>query len=360
MNKRFQRIVLSLACCFCALSAPSCSDFVSDESLSISSITAQTLDNGVTELTFTFDDSDEDPLVIDIPKGDKGDTGAVGNGISDVTCALSEDGKSYVITVTYTDSSKSPDVFTIPVPVEVSGVSTTYDTTSGQTTVTITLSDGTTQSFVVSDGVGISSITQSTDDDGNTILTINYTDPTKTPSTITIPYVSGKDGKDGVGIASMYGYESDGKYYIQVTYTDGTTQTLPFAAPDAGIKWYSGSSTSDITETPSEGDFFYCFTDNSIYTYQDGMWVLVVVLKDNSVYTVTFDAATNGGSLVGGTTTVKVSSGKTISSLPTAYKAGATFIGWYTSSAGPESPNSGHFTDLTPVTSDLTLYACFE
>ena len=52
--------------------------------------------------------------------------------------------------------------------------------------------------------------------------------------------------------------------------------------------------------------------------------------------------------------------GESIPEMPIAYKEGSIFLGWYTSKYGTQSPNSGQLTDLTPITRDLTVYACFE
>ena len=79
-------------------------------------------------------------------------------------------------------------------------------------------------------------------------------------------------------------------------------------------------------------------------------------------YDVTFDA--NGGkAIVGGTEVTawftSVKEGKTIdlALLKSPVKEGYTFKGWYTDL---NNINAGQFTDLTPVTKDLNLYARYE
>lgn len=71
-----------------------------------------------------------------------------------------------------------------------------------------------------------------------------------------------------------------------------------------------------------------------------------------TVYTVTWDAATNGGSC--GTATSSVTSGNAIGSLPEASKASETFDGWYTAASGGTK-----ITASTTVTGDVTYYAQF-
>ena len=71
-----------------------------------------------------------------------------------------------------------------------------------------------------------------------------------------------------------------------------------------------------------------------------------------TVYTVTWDATTNGGTC--GTATTSVTSGNAIGSLPEATKSDYTFDGWYTASSGGTKISSS-----TTVTGNVTYYAQF-
>ena len=71
-----------------------------------------------------------------------------------------------------------------------------------------------------------------------------------------------------------------------------------------------------------------------------------------TVYTVTWDAATNGGTC--GTATSSVTSGAAVGSLPEASKDGFNFEGWYTKSSGGTKISSA-----TTVTGNVTYYAQF-
>ena len=71
-----------------------------------------------------------------------------------------------------------------------------------------------------------------------------------------------------------------------------------------------------------------------------------------TVYTVTWDATTNGGTC--GTASSSVTSGAAVGSLPEASKDGYTFDGWFT------APSSGSkISSSTTVTGDVTYYAQF-
>lgn len=71
-----------------------------------------------------------------------------------------------------------------------------------------------------------------------------------------------------------------------------------------------------------------------------------------TVYTVTWDAATNSGSC--GTTSTQVTDGVAIGTLPEATKEGYNFDGWYTLPSGGTKINS-----TTTVTGNVTYYAQF-
>ena len=71
-----------------------------------------------------------------------------------------------------------------------------------------------------------------------------------------------------------------------------------------------------------------------------------------TVYTVTWDATTNGGTC--GTATSSVTSGAAVGSLPEASKDGYHFDGWFTDASGGTKISSS-----TTVTADVTYYAQF-
>lgn len=71
-----------------------------------------------------------------------------------------------------------------------------------------------------------------------------------------------------------------------------------------------------------------------------------------TIYTVTWDAATNSGSC--GTSSTLVESGQAIGTLPAATKSGYTFDGWFTASSGGIQINAS-----TTVSGNITYYAQF-
>ena len=71
-----------------------------------------------------------------------------------------------------------------------------------------------------------------------------------------------------------------------------------------------------------------------------------------TLYTITWDATTTGGTCT--TTTTEIESGKPIGTLPTATKSGFTFDGWYTEISGGTK-----ISNETVVSCDATYYAHF-
>ena len=68
-----------------------CSGFVvEDESLIITSITSQVLDDGRTMVVITYADEEIAPAIFYLPKGDTGEQGEEGNGIKEITHELDE------------------------------------------------------------------------------------------------------------------------------------------------------------------------------------------------------------------------------------------------------------------------------
>ena len=355
---------LSLLTLAGTMSLASCgSIFKGNEGMMISNIT-HTLDkDGNTVITINFTDEDLEPVTFTIPKGEQGETGMSGVGIEDVTWAPLEDGTGLEVTFSFTDEEMPDKVIEIPYATGIENIEAVTDPETGATKVTITTTDGQKTEFTLNPAVGISDVQTSVDEESNAvIITITYTGG-KEPTTITIPYKNGEDGKDGKGISFITGTVVGDQYYIDIYYDDeeGTSDTIVFDAPKSGTIWYTGNQNpSNMQINANDGDFYFDIQNLRIYRYQGGTWVLIAQLEnDETTYVVTFDP--NGGSFTTATSTVReVKKGSYINDLPEVYKEGHSFIGWWTSPNGPSSPNSGHFTDITPVFGNLTLYACFE
>ncbi len=381
MPKFLKRLALFFFSFFMLIGISSCGFFnTGNEGIMIDSITSVLEEDGSTTITIYFTDEDTDPISFTIPagsQGEQGETGATGVGIDHIDTVEDEENRVLIITIYFTDEDMDPEVIEVPLGTTITGIESSYDATTGITTITITLSDGTTETFEVTNGtdaVGIVDITTYVDEGGNTTITIYLSDGST--KEIYIPYVSGydgepgedgEDGEDGVGISYIETTYTDDQCIITIYLTDGTSYDVEIDLPVAGTTWYTGNGAPTIIDYPDakSGDLYYDLTRNRIYIYDGSSWsVLFRLNQDDIECTVYFNATANGGAIDGSTSPYYYcTKGETIplSSIPTASKEGYTFKGWYTSTQGPNDPNSGHFTDLTPVLVEyLTLYAYFE
>lgn len=376
MNKFLKRLALFFCSFSFMFSLSSCGFFnSSDEGLMIESITSEVLDDGSTEITINFTDEDMTPVTFTIPQGQQGEqgeqglTGPIGVGIDHIETTTSEDGTTSTLTIYYTDPEKEPESFVINNGVSITNITSTIEPTDPEnTTITIYLSDGSTKEVKVPNGKdGVTaSVTYETADNGDLTITISYSDG-RDDTVIQVPNHSGEDGR---GIESITSSSDGEEYTLTINYTDGSEpDVFTFDLPQA-TQWYRGEGAPNraIVARANDGDYYFDTENYIIYVFSEntGNFSELVNLSEittsTAKYNVVFDATFNGGVMdpnFGSQYTVD--SGYRFTSLPTPTKENATFIGWYTMSV-PTSvdPNSGHFTTLSYVFSDLTLYACFE
>jgi uncharacterized repeat protein (TIGR02543 family) len=353
--RKINKTILSLCSLllFVPLSVSCSSAFIGDETYTIKDITHHVDADGNTVVVITFNEDGKDPITFTI---DKGEAGADGNGIASINAEVQSD--AVVLTITYTDKTMAPTEISVPIikgkdGVSVVGVDVSSDT-NGNTVLIFRYSDDKTSDPIVipkgTDGVGIANIAPTTNEDGSITLTISFTDSTRNPVVLTIP-----KGEPGVSLLSITSDQQNGYYYLHLVFSDGSKQDVSFAIPSVA-SWLAGTSDPEAS-LGNDGDFYMNTANGGIFHKESGSWVFIIRLWQNatSYYYVTFDP--NGGLIDGAASNVreKVKAGEYISDLPTPTLTGKTFAGWWTSIA--EDPNSGHFTVLTPVFSDLTLYA---
>ena len=301
---KFKKYLISLLMLFSVSFTSSCSIFGSEEGMMFEGFTIDNDKDGNTILTLTFTDDDIEPLVITIPKGEKGDEGEKGPqgvGISTITSSQSEDGLKTLITVTYTDETLEDTTFEVNNGVSVISIESAINEVNNTTLLTFTLSDGTTKDIEVrngKDGVGIKDVTYAQDPNGDYIVTITYTDD-REPTIITLPY---KNGEDGRGISSVVGLQDGNNYVITVYFTNGEyTELAPIDLPEA-TKWLYGygAPSSYYERQANNGDYYFDIDNLVIYLFDGEKFNEVIDLTTDQVpsktYSVTFDA--NGGEFV--------------------------------------------------------------
>ena len=307
-----------------------------------------------------------EPVTFIVPRGISGKDGV---SIKNITSKMLSDGKSIELTISYTDSSVEDTVISVPV-LEGKGVKEVLVDTDefGNTTIQFTYTDGSKDPVITipkgRDGNGIASFeVNGPDSDGNTIITVTLDDGTKKEFTVS-------NGRDGVSVSNITYDESksDATHYVlTITYTDGYTEDITLDRPRS-TRWFTGTTTPDNDPAASsqavEGDFFLRLINGYVYQKtSDGSWTFLFGMKADGTttgtevyHTVFFDPGLGKISGNSGILMATVLEGKTmpLSNIPTPTYEGHSFMGWYTDL---NNINAGQFTDMTPVFSDLKLYA---
>ena len=114
-------------------------------------------------------------------------------------------------------------------------------------------------------------------------------------------------------------------------------------------------------ENAIDGDFYLDIYGKKIYKLATTWQMLVDFNKVNDTYTVTFVANDSeeapADPYENKITNIEHGSYLT-GRIPTPTRTGYTFVGWATTAV--VTPVTGYLTDLTPITSNLTLYAIWK
>ena len=176
------------------------------------------------------------------------------------------------------------------------------------------------------------------------------------PCIVTIP--------KNVGIDYMDATYDDENYYINIVYNNGTGDSFTLPLP---TKWYYGNSTPG-SNIGRDGDYYFNEKANIIYRMIDGSWEPVVYLGNSVIeYKVTFDlndSVEEPASMGNYEYVYKFKNGECFASnnyrngnVPVPTRDGYVFDGWYAKAVINEPMTTSRFTDLTPISSDITLYA---
>ena len=362
--KIISKLTLMLLLSGFTFGASSCSSFFGDNTgMTISDIKSQLNQDGSTTILISFTDDKIEPVTFNIPKG---------VGVSNVEAINNDDGTITII-FNYSDGS-DPSTFTIPVLKGENGkgvetVDWKFDE-DGNTIINIKYTDGSTSGDIPinkgKDGIGISSYEYTYDEENETAyLNINFTDG----KNINVPI---KNGKDGAGIEDIKIDESLDDYYIfNITYTNGEEGVFTLSKPEAN-SWLNGNGAPS-NSIGKNNDFYFNDQDGSVYKKINGIWTKLFSMSNlgeqKVIYEVTFKL--NGGQWrftdqlnpdsVSQDKTVSVESGSYIDLNNENFAAiyeGHNFEGWWTDPI--VTANSGHFTNLTPVFGNLTLYAIWS
>ena len=335
-----------------------CSFFRSnnDDVVGIKNIEVNQDDEGNALITINFTDKSRAPVTFTLPKGTDGKEGV---GIKKVDYKQDEYGVT-TVTITFT-GGLDPVSFTLAPGKSISDVK--FDTDAEENTLIIFVdSDGNELSPITvfkgdtgETGTGIVSIIADPHTDGSTTLNILMSDQTTYDVEIPAP-------REGRGIQSIVTRKEGTSVYLVITYTDDTVDEISFESTPS---WTTGNSKPGDS-FGYNGDYYFDISHDIIYIKENGVWNVAVDFNTNAAeYSVIFDlndTTAEPAEFAVGQRSYVVRKGETFYSagldVPVPTRAGYTFNGWYTSTA----PNVTHgvFNNLTPVLSDMTLYASWS
>ena len=346
--------------------------FFAEETLQIASIESELLESGETKITITYTDEEITPHVFYIPAGKEGVIGADGNGIQGISYERDENGHQTKVILSFTDETMDDFTFAVPDGLSIIGIEDDVDVVTGNTYIVFRYSNDTLSDPIYlpkgDKGNGIKSYTPKVNEDKSINLDFVFDDGRELNIVIPPP-------QDGNGIASMSTSEDkeNKKYLLTVNYTNGTSETLEWNRPADPNQWLYGSDPEKALNS-RDGDYFFDTFHKIIYIKENGSWNQIVDfntfveeckitfnLNDNDE-----DTEHKAGMPTGAKQTYMVLKGTYFSAeengkhdIPVPERTGYKFVGWYTkSSVNPATMSA--FTDLTPVLSDLTLYAIWE
>lgn len=357
-NKKINKLFICLALSTISLGVSSCSTFFEEDGYLIKDTLVTTDDEtGDVKVIINFTGDNIAPLTFNVPSGLSGVNGV---GIKEVTSTL--EGNFVILTIKYTSNALSDTIIKIPVIKGDDGkgiASVSVDKNKeGNTVLVFTYTDGSFSDDIIipkgEDGIGIKEITSKSSIDGSKIIiTITYTDESKEDTIISL--------NNPNSIKSIVRDESQDTEYehaLKITYTDDTSEIILVPKPHATM-WLKGEN-EPTNEVGVDGDFYLNKKTGDVYEKVGDKWIFIFCIKGPGSGTslkVKFDS--NGGNVDGETMPfiIIVNYGEriTLQDIPTPIFEGHNFEGWWTSKT--YNVNSGHFTDLTTITSDLNLYA---
>jgi len=347
--------------------------FFSEEMLQISSIESELLADGQTKITIYYTDEAVDPHIFYIPKGKEGTMGEDGNGIKQIVYEHDSENRQTMVKLVFTNDEIEPATFPIPDGLSVIGIEDDRDVVTNEPYIVFKYSNNTLSDPIYlpkgDRGIGIRSCSHKMEADADGIVYMKvyfqFDDGTEVEG-IKFPVP-----KDGNGIASMVATEDGDFYYIDVEYTDGNTEHLQFTRPADPNKWITDARTPSRYDG-EDGDFFFDTAHKVVYLKENGAWNTVISFNDEETsYQVTFMLNDDDGdadhlasmpSGIPSSCTIKRGEYFAVlgyGDIPVPTREGYEFKGWYTKKVVDERVMSP-FTDLTPVFSDLTLYAIWE
>ena len=219
MKKRIKYLALMMIALLLTLTSCGMSSSSSND---IKSINYQLLPDGRTMVTIDYVNERVQDAIFYIPKGEDG------VGISGIYHTQSEDGKNTVVEITFSDEEMEPVFINVKNGISVTGINSQFDA-DGNTVITVDYSNGDKSAPITvlkgekgdtgddgEDGVTLVNYSYVTNEDGSQDIVFIYSDGSEYPIHVPSPEKGekGDDGLDCNGITGIASFEDDGKYYI--------------------------------------------------------------------------------------------------------------------------------------------------
>ncbi len=360
MKKIIKYFLSFIIICSLFLISNGCGSFIDSDELKVITSIERVEEDGVAKLVITYQDETIPPDKFILPSG------IDGTGIASVTTLDKENGKGKIVEITFTDKSISPVRFEINDGRSVIGIESEVNEEDNQIYMWVKYDDDTiSEKFVLpkgQDGVSFIGYDYEVHEDGSQTYFFHFSQ-NQPDVVVEIPAPL-----EGNGIKNIVSSEDETDYILTINYTDGNSEEVKFSKPKPTNKWIQGSSTPNDFDG-ADGDYFFDTQHKDIYVKEYGMWIKVVSFSDNqTLCIVNFNLNDDDGDPV----KAKMPDNSRVAypivknsyfvdngfDIPIPTREGYRFVGWYRQKI--VSPINGAFTDLTPVLTDLVLYAHWE
>ncbi len=401
MTKHIRTILCMIILALTMVFASACSFFAS-ETRQISRIyTVRDEEQKGMYIVIEYEGEEAEPDRFFVPDGTSGERGF---GIARVDSRQNEQGGT-TLYIYYEDASKEADMVEIPAIVGIKDIEFESDPETDDVSIVITLTNDEviTQKLLRGkdgrDGDVIRRFQVRRDgngdivynEDGDMLIEVvvrTYDEESGTYHDVTLedafPAPTGKEGR-GIEEFKVVGYneldseltsdldsrvtsDPDSYIFIKITYNDGVVEVKYIQRQN---QWYTRSGWP-AANLGNEGDFYYDTVNHRLFRKGSTGWGQpfaqfdTVEKKSHKVSFFTDGIKIHDYTILHGESFKSTTQGDTDigTPLPKPDKPGYVFLGWYADDhyVDPDSdeeydPNAAHFTNLTPVTCDLNLYA---
>ncbi len=347
-----KKIIFIFILLFSFISLASCGEVDLEDVVLIDSIQSEVMNDGRTKVTIKYVNEDKEEDVFYIPKGKDG------TGISDFVYKINREDNTTDITFSFSDQF---DDYIVKVPNGrgIENVLYTLDN-DGNTIMTLVFTDGTKSDPVKIEkgemGTSVVGFETFTNDDESVEVILKYSDGSEY-NLVTIP--APKKGDAGLGIKGIVGETTpEGNYQLYITYSDDTvSDPVIFDRPNTILH----GTTPPGYRLGLNGDLYYDESTKTFYYKSNDVWSSIFHF-DNSISRKTVKFVVDSETVLNGPQEIQIIENTSFATsgynIPIPTKEGYVFEGWYYVN-NPDPRINGKFLDTTIVYDNIRLYPYF-